>query len=58
MQLPDGYVDPHPERGPWTSVSTPPAPYAADLSVLLPDGTTEPATWTGKVWWRNYLTVR
>jgi hypothetical protein len=52
VQLPSGYVDRHPERGPWISPECPPEPWA-DVSVLLPGGSTEPATWTGRLWWRD-----
>ncbi|HAM21739.1 MAG TPA: hypothetical protein DCQ04_05580 [Actinobacteria bacterium] len=44
--------DPHPEDGPWLPVTEPPNAYET-VTVLLPDGSTEPGTWTGKLWWRN-----
>lgn len=51
--LPPGYVDPHPSRGPWISAETPPTDKDPDYSVLFEDGHSEPATWTGKLWWRD-----
>ena len=46
------YSDPHPHRGPWLPVEAPPPDYAT-VQVLLENGSTSYATWTGSVWWRG-----
>ncbi len=50
--LPAGYVEAMPHRGPWLPVDAPPADYAT-VQVLLEDGSTSHATWTGACWWRG-----
>lgn len=51
MELPPNFVDPFPERGPFRDVAVElPQPYDC-LGCLFTDGHTEPATWTGKIWW-------
>lgn len=50
MELPASFVDPHPWRGPWHPVSSPPEPFAWTIQVLLPSGKTGVAMWTGSAW--------
>ena len=48
---PPGYVERFPGRGGWTPVAEPPPEFAFTTEVLLPDGATTNATWTGTLWW-------
>lgn len=52
-RLPPDYHDQAPRRGPWIDPTAAMPVRYGSVSVLLADGTTEPATWTGRVWWRD-----
>ncbi|HVT74594.1 MAG TPA: hypothetical protein VHD61_15780 [Lacunisphaera sp.] len=52
VNVPAGFVDRHPLRGPWVSPEAPPDLYET-VQVLLADGSTDHATWMGDYWWRD-----
>ena len=47
---PANLIDHHPGRGAWQTVGLPP-PRQMTVQVLLTDGTTNIARWTGPDWW-------
>ena len=51
MTLPAGYIDRFPGRGPWAPAAEPPPKFAFTTEILLADGATTNATWTGALWW-------
>jgi hypothetical protein len=51
MILPRNYVERFPRRPAWTPAAEPPPSYAFTTQVLLENGGTTSAVWTGEMWW-------
>ena len=51
LVLPPNYVERSPRRSPWTAAALPPPSFAFTTQVLLQNGETTSAVWTGKLWW-------
>jgi hypothetical protein len=58
LVLPPNYVERFPRRPPWTPAAEPPLPYAFTTQVLLEDGITTSAVWTGEMWWGSGTALR
>jgi hypothetical protein len=54
MQYPANFKDRFPERGPFRDVTVEMPPGHDTPQCLFADGHTEPATWTGKLWWTHH----
>jgi hypothetical protein len=50
-KLPEHFKDRFPDRGRYRDVNLVMPARQATLGCLFADGHTEPATWTGRVWW-------